>query len=280
MEDQITIDYDDAGVLKTIFTLPPTKNPEAQSVYAFSLPKAGSVLLDAILRALSERVGLTYVSLMGEFFQIGLAEKNIPSSTFKVFRDYGYCFGGFRAFPRRFEIPNLATRKAVLLVRDPRDMLVSHYYSMRSSHPDPGRALTTSVRGLSRRDSALSLGVDEYAIDMANVYARQLSRYIGALKAYRASFTLFRYEDVVFNKRKWVADICAAYDWSVPERITNRIADKNDIMPRSENEAKHIRQVTPGDGVRKLQPETVEKLNELFETQLAYFGYDQAVAAW
>ncbi len=62
--------------------------------------------------------------------------------------------------------------------------------------------------------------------------------------------------------------------WDVSERVRNKIADKNDVVPRSENEAKHIRQVTPGDGMRKLQPETIEKLNELFEPQLAYFGYE------
>jgi len=279
MSEPVTIEYNDAGVLKTIFALPPTKNPDVPSVYAFSLPKAGSVLFDSIMRSLSERVGLTYVSLMGEFFRLGLPEKNIPSSASRIFKDNGYCFGGFRAFPRRFVIPNLETTKSVLLVRDPRDMLVSHYYSMRSSHPDRGKVLTTSVQGLPRRDHALNLSVDDYALDMARVYARQLSHYMEVLKEYPSNFTVFRYEDVIFEKRKWVADICASCGWDISSRAIRRIADKNDIVPIVENEAKHIRQVVPGDGMRKLQPETIEKLNELFETQLAYFGYSPEVAA-
>jgi len=45
MEENITIEYDDAGVVKTIFTLPRTKAPDMPSVYVFSLPKAGSVRL-------------------------------------------------------------------------------------------------------------------------------------------------------------------------------------------------------------------------------------------
>jgi len=277
MGQGITIEYDDAGVVKTIFTLPPTKSPETPTVYAFSLPKAGSVLLDSILRTLSECVGVTYVSLMGDFFGLGLAEKNIPSEASKVFLDHGYCFGGFRAFPRRFEIPNLATKKSVLLVRDPRDMLVSHYFSARSSHPDPGKVLTTSVEALPRRDRALALSVDQYALDLADFYARHLARYMKVLGENRDCFTVFRYEDVIFKKRAWVADICDAFGWDVPKRTVNKIADKNDVVPRGENEARHIRQVTPGDGMRKLQPETIEKLNELFETQLSYFGYSSQV---
>ena len=279
MEEQITIEYDDAGVAKTIFTLPRTKAPDMRSVYVFSLPKAGSVLLDNIMRGLSEQVGVTYVSLMGEFFKLGLAEQDVPSATSKVFADNGYCFGGFRAYPKTFEIPNLATRKSIFLLRDPRDMLVSHYFSMRSSHPDPGKILTTSRQSLPRRDKALVMGVDEYALDLASYYVRQLSRYIDVFETHRGNFTVFRYEDVIFEKRAWVADICKALDWDVSERASNRIADQNDVVPRSENQAKHIRQVTPGDGVRKLQPETLEKLNALFETQLAYFGYSPEVAA-
>jgi len=123
------------------------------------------------------------------------------------------------------------------------------------------------------------MSLDEYTLDFADYYARQLNRYIDVLEVRRANFTLFRYEDVIFNKRAWVADICNSFGWELPERAINRIADKNDVVPRSENEAKHIRQVTPGDGMRKLQPETIEKLNESFETQLAYFGYSPEVAA-
>jgi Sulfotransferase domain len=270
---QITIEYDDAGVVKTIFTLPPTKSPGLSSVYVFSLPKAGSVLLDSIMRALSERVRLTYVSLMGEFFNLGLAEQEIPSSASRVFVDNGYCFGGFRSYPKTFAIPNLTSQKSILLVRDPRDMLVSHYFSMRSSHANPGKALTTSRKSLPRRDHARIMSVDEYALDLANYYVRQLNRYSDVLEANRDKFTVFRYEDVIFNKRAWVADICNAFEWDVPKRVRNRVADRNDVVPRTENEARHIRQVTPGDGMRKLQRETIEKLNELFDKHLAYFGY-------
>jgi hypothetical protein len=248
-------------------------------VYVFSLPKAGSVLLDNIMRGLSEQVGVTYVSLMGEFFKLGLAERDVPSATSNVFANNGYCFGGFRAFPKTFEIPNLATRKSIFLLRDPRDMLVSHYYSMRSSHPDPGKILTTSRQSLPRRDKALVMSVDEYALDLAGYYVRQLSRYIDAFEEHPENLTVFRYEDVIFEKRTWVADICKAFNWDVSERARNKIADKNDVVPRSENEAQHIRQVTPGDGMRKLQPETVDKLNELFEPQLAHFGYSPEVTA-
>jgi len=275
--DQVTIEYDDAGVVKTIFTLPPTSSPDQPSVFAFALPKAGSVLLDSIVSALSARVGLTYVSIMGEYFKLGLAAKNWPSSTSKIFRDKGYCYGGFRFFPQQFDIPVLRTSKALLLVRDPRDMIVSHYFSTRSSHPDPGRALKTSMTGMPARERAQTLTLDEYVIDFAHIYTQHMSHYIELLEQRPDAFRVFRYEDVVFNKRDWVADICKTFEWSVSGSAIRSIADENDIVPGKEREAKHIRQVRPGDHRRKLRPETIDKLNALYARQLSYFGYCDAV---
>jgi len=271
----ITIEYDDAGVRKTIFTLPPTHAPEKPSVYAFSLPKAGSVLLDSILSALSSVEGLTFVSIMGKFFELGLAEKNVPAETSRIFLNHGYCFGGFRSFPQRFEIANLSHCKAILLVRDPRDMIVSHYFSTRSSHPNPGRALSTSMKSMPLREQAQTLTVDEYAIERTKFYGRLLRGYMSALDQNLETIRVYRYEDVIFKKREWIADMCNYFGWSVPEATIRKIASKNDIRPRAEKESKHVRQVSPGDYLRKLRPETIAQLDQLLQKELSYFGYHQ-----
>ena len=46
---KVTIEYDDGGTLRTIYTLPKTSS-DLPSVLALSLPKAGSVLLDTLMR--------------------------------------------------------------------------------------------------------------------------------------------------------------------------------------------------------------------------------------
>ena len=273
MPEQVSIVYDDKGVNKTIYVLPPTSNPREPSVFAFSLHKAGSVLLDRILRDLSAKVGLTYVSIMSEFFSLGLAERDIPNSTARIFLDRGYCFGGFRGLPRTFEIPRLNLRRSILLVRDPRDMVVSHYYSSRYSHPEPGKALTTSMSALPRRARATALTLDEYALDLAPFYATRLAQYMEVLEK-TDSFTVFRYEDVIFEKRKWLRDICRAYGWCIGEGLTNAIADRHDVVPTTENAARHIRQVRPGDGMRKLSLATIKSLNQTLIKPLRYFGYE------
>ena len=275
--ESITVEYDDAGDLRTIYTLPPTSS-DLRSVFAFSLPKAGSVLLDSIMQGLSSTLGLTYVSIMGEYFNIGLRAQQFPESTSRIFLERGYCYGGFRFIPPRFEIPILKSAKSVLLVRDPRDMLVSHYFSTKTSHPAPSGTLKTGMKDVPLREVAQRLAIDEYVLDFAKFYLRHMSRYIEAIRQDQGNFRIYRYEDVIFNKRAWIADMCDAFDWPVPNSTINDIADRNDVIPSSEDQAKHIRQATPGDYKRKLQPETIERLTEMLAKELDYFGYNGAEA--
>ena len=98
---------------------------------------------------------------MGEFFNLGIRAPQAPASTSRIFLDRGYCYGGFRFLPESFEIPILGQVKSLLLVRDPRDMLVSHYFSTRSSHPAPGSksTLTTSMKEMPQKDVAQTISI-------------------------------------------------------------------------------------------------------------------------
>lgn len=276
--DKVSIEYDDDGVLRTVYTLPGTSS-DLPSVLALSLPKAGSVLLDKLMAELSSIMGMTYVSIMGEFFNLGIRAADAPASTSQIFLDRGYCYGGFRFLPDSFEIPILGRAKSVLLVRDPRDMLVSHYFSTRSSHPAPGSksTLKTGMREMPLKELAQSTLIDEYVIKFSRFYRRHMTRYIDELAGEgHDKIRVYRYEDVIFEKRRWIADMCAWFGWDVSEKEIHALADKNDLRPTSEDEAQHVRQATPGDHKRKLKPETIEELTEIFDKELAYFGYDSA----
>lgn len=278
MVDDVTdlsIEYDDAGVKKTIYRLPPSSSP-LPSVAAFSLPKAGSVLLHSVLLQLSEAAGVTYVAIMSELFALGLVGDNIPPSTERIFRKTGYCYGGFRQFPSQFKLPDYLLQKAMLLVRDPRDMVVSHYFSLRYSHPKPGtkNVLSTGQTALPEMALAAQLPLDDYVLEIANKYKQYIGSYLPVLR----SVAVFRYEDILFNKRWWLWQICRHFGWKVPGQVRRRIADQNDLFPDAEDVTRHIRQVLPGDFRRKLRPETIARLNEIFAEELALFGYDRPLA--
>jgi hypothetical protein len=273
-ESPITIHFDDAGVRKEIFSLPPTGTPDMPSVLAFALPKAGSVLLDGLLRRLCGRFDMTYVSVMQTFFQAGLPEKSVPPETSRVFLEKGYCYGGFRSFPTGFGIPILGSVRTILLVRDPRDMLVSHYFSMRDSHPEPGKALECVKIEMGPREWAQTMEIDEYVMKLAPTYRRYLAEYRDLL-CEKHDVRVYRYEDVIYEKVKWVSDMVAYFGWPNNARQIENIAGQRDRIPDAEDTKSHVRQVHPGNFKVKLKPRTGIELYEFTQSEMEYFGYGQ-----
>jgi hypothetical protein len=266
--------FNDDGIERVVFTLPPTNRPDLPSVTAFALHKAGSVLLNNILQDLSREIDLTYVSIADEFFRIGLPWQKAPKCTSDIFLAAGYCYGGFRVWPSTFEIPIIATSRSVLLVRDPRDRLVSLYYSLKESHPEPGDKLaSTKIDFIAKRRLARSLDIDKFVRHRAAEFISRLSIYRTELcEKYPAK--IYRYEDVIYDKENWVADLVGHFGWSVPSKAICSIAAQHNVIPTSEDKSKHIRQVHPGNFRKHLKPETITYLNDVFAEEMAYLGYD------
>lgn len=260
------------GATETVFTLPPTQRPDLPSVIAFALPKSGSTLLDRVLRDLCKSSGATYVSIMGELFRAGLLSADAPGHTSEVFLPGGYCYGGFRDFPSTFEIPILAESKPVLLVRDPRDMLVSHYYSMRDSHAELKPRSDKSRAAVETREMARSLEIDDYVRQITPAYRQFMADYRTRL-CEPFDVKIYRYEDVIYRKAEWVADLARHFGWEVGQEITGSIAAKHDTIPEREDVKSHVRQVHPGNFRKKLKPETVEYLDDYLEEEMAFLGY-------
>lgn len=267
--------YDDDGERRLIFELPRTDRSDLASVTVFALPKSGSVLLDNIMRALCEMSGLTHVSIMDQMFKIGLPADMVPQAASDIFAPKGYCYGGFRAFPR-FDIPILKQSRSILLVRDPRDMLVSHYYSVRDSHVLPSNELKSAKIDMqSQREFARSVVIDKYVRSYpAKHFSRVLEDYRTLLIS-RHDVKIYRYEDVIYNKTAWIADMVKYFGWEIPMSKSEEIGKMHDHIPSEEKSNQHIRQVHPGNYREKLKPETISWLNEYFEDDLRAFGYGQ-----
>lgn len=259
-----------SGRSREIFRLPAAVS-DRPSVLAFAMPKSGSTLLDSILLEIAPQVGLVHVSIMGAMFAAGLPDEDIPETVADVFLETGYCYSGFRNLPPAMRIPILPGAAKILLMRDPRDMLVSHYHSVLSSHPLPEDDPAARSPLLKLRSMAQKLEIDSYVLELAPLHLSYLRIYADLCS--RHDVRIFRYEDIIFCKRAWIDDICAVYGWDVPREIIDMIAARHDHRPDTENPAHHIRQVVPGDHARKLRADTIERLDRQFSESMRHFGY-------
>ncbi|WP_198369404.1 sulfotransferase domain-containing protein [Roseomonas rosulenta] len=250
--------------------LPPALS-DAPSVVAMSLPKAGSTLLFALLQDLAPQAGLAYVSLQDFFFINGLRLTEQPHEAGTLFRPRGYCYGGFRG-PPPYAIPILGAARCVVLVRDPRDMAVSHWYSITQSHVVP-KAEQGEHFMAKARSQALERGKDAHVLQAARGLDAQYDRLLGSGIMHGSQTAVFRYEDVIFRKREWVEAICAWFGWAIPQEARDRIADRHDVRPARPDPSAHIRQVAPGNHREELGEKQRAQIDRILARWLTMFGY-------
>ena len=251
------------------------ENRPMERSFVFALHKSGSVLLNSMIKEVVDSVDIPFVDLPVYLFSNGIKLPEVVSGTADVFAMKGCVFGGFRHFPPpALEVGNFSDSKSILLVRDPRDILVSFYFSMLKSHaiPKSGAARDTL---LAERERVSDFDIDEFVREKSAFVIKQFQRYERQLLAkHSGSCRLFRYEDVIFEKTQWLSDVCQWFGWNVDPALIEKVANAHDIRPSEENTDAHIRRVAPGDHREKLSEETIEWLNQELRETVAPFGYD------
>ncbi len=255
------------------FTVPPPGDLEVRTVFLLGLPKAGSTLLARLMTPVTRSAGLTFVAVQDALHRLGVPPKEYPAEVNRAFQPSGYAFGGFRSLPGALALPPYACDRTVLLVRDPRDMLTSLYFSLALSHAPPGAGAGGGlVREFHERRRAVNaMDIDTFALSAAGVVAdqyRTVERKLAGI-----GHRLYRYEDIIFDKAAWAADMVAYLGLEASATVVARAVAAADQRPPVEDASAHVRKVTPGDHVEKLKPATIAELNTRLAPVLRAYGY-------
>jgi hypothetical protein len=241
---------------------------DIDSFYLFAMHKSGSTLLNKMMNSALMLARIPQIAIPDVAFAAGLPENNILNAD-KIIFGRGYCYRGFRIFPSYLTKFDISKLKKILLVRDPRDMIVSFYFSMGQSHviPDSGPVRDELI---SIRDKTKSLSIDEFCTLNYKKFVKEFESYQSVIES---EHRLYRYEDVVFNKLDWLNDMLLYLGLVIKPDDRTRIAQQNDIRPAIERPQEHIRQVTPGNYQKHLSETTIKRLNSEFRDILDQFGY-------
>lgn len=251
-------------------------NLDGPTYFALSVRKCGSSIFNDVCRAIAESNGRHFVPVGDTFFwnNIDVSEYVDDPALLNVLRP-GNVYGGFRDMPRIFLSSEIFRRSPKLLfVRDPRDALVSEFFSNAYSHPLPDEnAGATNIREhlLLQRNLALEAGIDATVLRQSPDMAKTMLEYAPIVGW--DTTTVLRYEDYVFSKRALIETIARAFNWSIDEELIGKILAWADVRPETENPKAFVRKVTPGDHRGKLRPETIAKLNSELAATMELFGY-------
>jgi hypothetical protein len=206
-------------------------------------------------------------------FVQGVKDDDFPESAEELFVPIGFVYGGFRSLliPERLRIfPDV---KKVFLVRDPRDIATSYYFSVASSHLLPPEGTYRNEIEQLRRQASMS-DINEYIlagkVDWILANANRLVSTLPKAKNY----IIFRYEDIIFDKQNWSAKLAEYLEIQLPAAIREQITSKHDIRPTHERASEHIRQVAPGNYKKHLSDEAIRHIETVAAPVFSFLGYE------
>jgi len=248
------------------------KKNKCESVYFFTFHKcASSLFSNYVLRNVNGLILKDYAKII---YKRG--DHNIR------FNKTGYIYGPLRLSAntkspvyKKLIAPVsksdfLSNKKAIFFIRDPRDILVSAYYSFGYTH---GLSHVKQIRELqeSKKSAILNQSIDEYVLNSVEEISKNFKLLNSLLDKCNKSVVL-KYEDMITNFDSFINSFREIVD--INEDIVQDIYKKS--RPRKKEEkTSHRRSGHPGGYKNKLKKETIITLNEILHEVLIMFNYDQ-----
>jgi hypothetical protein len=181
-------------------------------------------------------------------------------------------------YPSYLSIPKPETYKTFFVLRDPRDIVVSWYFSTKNSHAPMGEILQ-------RRKELDSLSLSEglkYTIDILNkgTFESQKSWLQGAED--KQNMKIFRYEDLADDHRSFLSHLFNYLDIALPEKEFSALCERHKYESYSKGRSHgsedinaHYRKGIAGDWKNYFDNSTIAYFKEVTKDLLEVLGYQE-----
>jgi len=198
-----------------------------------------------------------------ENFLVNFLERNAD----RLFFERGEIYAPLR-FPVDFL--NRKNLKHVFFLRDPRDVLVSAYYSFGFSHP-LAKNKKSRERQLSNREKIQKVGIDQFTLEFASNIDDRYKRY-KYFKENSKSFVYLKYEELKHDPYIFFRRLNQFLEVEIPNHEMELLCEK--ANPKHEgNNAGHLRSGKSNQFLNELNPTTRKELGHLFADTLDYWEF-------
>ncbi len=251
-------------------SLAPTSASNRRSITLISLHKAAtSYFSSTVLKQVTEMVNIDYETL---HYQNG--DKYAP-----IVKSEGYIYGVIRLHDDDHPVKLLTSAiinkgqlnglNLVILIRDPRDIIVSMYYSFGFSHGFSEDEATRKHQ-LKRRETIQSMSIDEYAVFVLPQLKKKLNCLIKLSGRYNR-LSILKYDEMIMDFRPFFRKLQRA----IPISDAFEPTMYADTRPQPiENIGSHRRSGEVGGHITKLKWKTIDRINDEIRNELRYFDYD------
>jgi hypothetical protein len=248
-----------------------------ESVYFYTFHKCASTLFSSYI--LKNIEGLQHID-----YEDLIYSGKIAAGKKLAFKDRGYVYGPIRLSitptnplhpiydmltKRVIEHDFIRDKITIFFVRDPRDILVSSYYSFGHTH---GFSKVKEIRDQEEatRSSIQAKSLDEYVLASAKVQAKNFKTLNELASACERSIIL-KYENMINNFDYFISKL--SNHIHIEENVAREIYLRS--RPKQQEDITSHRRSGQVGGFRcKLNEKTIDALNRSLEETLTIFGYD------
>lgn len=248
------------------------------SILHFSFNKAATQYVRDILKKCATQsdiihIGIHEFAFYNKFPYLDrISREDFDKNYSYLFKSKGILYSVFGGFIEG--IPDFESYKVVLVVRDPRDILVSKYFSRRFIHEVPIEESGKQQRFLKRREIASKMEIDEFVLMEKEGVLQNFEKYTNQLIDKYTHIHVTSYEKMIGSFDVWLKELIEYCELEVDQSLFNElVSQQNRKKPKSEDIYNHDRKGVHGDYLEKLKPETIGELNRYFDKYLNKFGY-------
>ena len=240
------------------------------NILVYSLHRSATNFLHELTANVCKEMNIQYYSINDENYF-----KSIINGGWKDFiQNRTGCFGPIRIGEAEPSVPyDFLLDNIVVQVRDPRDILTSLYYALCYRFPLKEDGYPTKEL----QKKWIADGIDKFVLDSSKDIAVNVNYLIRKI-IHHDNVNLLRYETMVSDFGRWLESYLSVFPLNkniIKTALFKNLHSKycNEFSVKKEDQQSHKRQVLPGDHIRKLKPETIDRLNTIFSESLEYLEY-------
>lgn len=252
---------------------------QPRSCLFFTTHKCASVFVDKLLNSITKNSNYKVINYATAIHNLGPILDIGDFYTYKLFLEKAYDelyqIRGKIYGPERkpLEFPGREKFKHIFFLRDPRDVLVSAYYSFGYSHGVP-KGKKQQQRFYELREKIQKQGIDDYACDAAINWLLPIYQEYKQLLETSDYYLYLTYDEFKDDTNNFLKKIMNFLEIEISERDKQKIVDEASPVQNYENMTQHKRSGKSQQYLKELNSDTIQYLNEIFAEVLSYWKFD------
>ncbi len=200
------------------------QNKNLPSVMFWTTHKCASTFISKFLKIISEETNFNYFDYAGQIWELGNEIKvnnpfSIETDCDFLYRKHGEIYGPMRT---PFEFYLRKDLNNIFFLRDPRDLIISKYYSIAYSHPIPSND-KVKEEFLKKREHAKSININDFFIEQIDNWILPHYMKYKDMRENSKYSSFHKYEDLKDKPKKIFLEITNNMNVKISEKSLDKL---------------------------------------------------------